>query len=635
MRCSILAAAALAVGLPPQAASAAACQFQQLAQVPVTMQGLRATVRAKINGHDTTLMIDSGAFFSTISTQAAADFAMAPTAAPFGLRIRGVGGGERDAKAVRAAEFNFAGAPFKNADFLVADRVGGGGIDGLIGENILGSLELEYDLANGMIRFFKAKDCSLDANLAYWSAGKALSVLPLVTEPDRSAGSIERTSAARPFLKSLITTAKVDGHSIKVTFDSGTPLSVLSRPAAARAGVKPSSEGVTPAGVTFGIYGGGMQTYIAPFDSFAIGGEEVLHTRLRVADIELGDSDMLLGADFFLSHRVLVSNSQHRLYFTYNGGPVFRLDQAAEKQTAQAAPAQPAGPGAGTPAPAATAAAAPSGELLKTASDYARRASAEAARREFAAAVADYTMAIELDPKDASSHLARASARAELREGAAALADLDQALKLKPDDVRALLLHGEAYLNRDPVRAEADFAQAMKLAPGDRTLPLTIAEAYLHQENFARAVPLLDTWISSHAKDEDRPRVVIELCGARALWGQDNPRALADCDAALKVGGKTISVLASRGLVLLRLGRLEDAVSQFDAALKVEPKEPWALYGRGLAKTRKGDKAGGEADIAAALAVRSNLAQAARRYGIATEAEAPPPSKAPAPAANS
>jgi hypothetical protein len=32
---------------------------------------------------------------------------------------------------------------------------------------------------------------------------------------------------------------------------------------------------------------------------------------------------MLLGADFFLSHRIFVSNEQHKVYFTYNGGPVF------------------------------------------------------------------------------------------------------------------------------------------------------------------------------------------------------------------------------------------------------------------------------------------------------------------------
>ena len=32
---------------------------------------------------------------------------------------------------------------------------------------------------------------------------------------------------------------------------------------------------------------------------------------------------MLLGYDFLRSHRVLVAHSQRRIYFTYNGGPVF------------------------------------------------------------------------------------------------------------------------------------------------------------------------------------------------------------------------------------------------------------------------------------------------------------------------
>ena len=38
----------------------------------------------------------------------------------------------------------------------------------------------------------------------------------------------------------------------------------------------------------------------------------------------LSAEEMLLGADFLQSHRVLVALSQMRLYFTYLGGGVFR-----------------------------------------------------------------------------------------------------------------------------------------------------------------------------------------------------------------------------------------------------------------------------------------------------------------------
>jgi hypothetical protein len=47
---------------------------------------------------------------------------------------------------------------------------------------------------------------------------------------------------------------------------------------------------------------------------------------------------MLLGADFFLSHRILISDSQKKVYFTYNGGPVFNVGKPV---TASDTPAKP------------------------------------------------------------------------------------------------------------------------------------------------------------------------------------------------------------------------------------------------------------------------------------------------------
>jgi len=39
---------------------------------------------------------------------------------------------------------------------------------------------------------------------------------------------------------------------------------------------------------------------------------------------DLGDfPDMILGTDFFMAHRVLISNSQRKVYITYNGGKLF------------------------------------------------------------------------------------------------------------------------------------------------------------------------------------------------------------------------------------------------------------------------------------------------------------------------
>ena len=593
------AAAALCLFGGAGAADAASCQLQKVADLPVTMLGLRPTIQVKINGHDAVLEVDSGAFFSMVGTDASQRFDMKGVMAPFGMQAHGVGGHASTVRAVRATDFGFAGYSLKNYDFVLGDRAGGPGVDGLLGENILGVYDVEYDLADGVIRLFKPKDCGLETNLAYWSQGKALSRILIESPPG--------------YLSSVIANAKVAGRNIKVVFDTGSALSVLSRPAAARAGVKPTSEGVTAGGVSYGLFGAGMETSIAPFDSFAIGDEEIKNTRLRIAEIELPKADMLLGADFFLSHRILVSHSQHKLYFTYNGGPVFRLDRTPQRQVAQNGP-QAAGVQPATGAGAA-------GDEPKTADEFARRASAAAARREFGPAIAAYSRAIELDPKVARYYYDRAMARLAYRQPVLAIGDLDEALKYDPGDVRALMIRGELYLaQRDEPKARADFDAALKVSPDAPGLPLEIAAAYGRAGQFETAVKLYGAWIDAHPKASNRAAVLESRCWTRATWGKELDAGLADCDAAAKGGLRTSDEMEARGITLLRLGRIDEALNEFDAAIRAQPKAAWALYGRGLARLKKGQKEAGEADLAAAREIAPGLPQQARRFGLAPEA---------------
>src|SRR5262249_26060507 len=154
--------------------------------------------------------------------------------------------------------------------------------------------------------------------------------------------------------------------------------------------------------------------------------------------------DMLLGADFFLSHRIYVANSQNRVYFTYNGGPVFNLN--APKTAAAEPPDTPSsdanddgdsGDGAkgdGTKGDAvASDASAPS-----DAAGFLRRGSAFAARHDFERALADFDKACALSPTEPSCYYQRARVRYSLQRPEQAAADIEQALKLKPDYVDAL-----------------------------------------------------------------------------------------------------------------------------------------------------------------------------------------------------
>jgi tetratricopeptide (TPR) repeat protein len=590
-------ALAAIMALATAGAARADCKFEKIAEVPVTMEGLRPTIMAQINGQDARLAVSTGAFFSGVNPETAAKYGMKHAAAPFGMEVRGIGGATRDVQAVSAETFSFAGMGFRRSEFLLADRIGGGQIAGDIGENMMGAFDVEYDFAHGVMRYFKAQGCGYGTNLAYWSQGQAVSRLSL----------IEPTT----ILSKVIANAKVDGHLIRVSFNSNG-VSILSRPAAARAGIQINSADVVRAGVTYGMYGKGIEEFLAPFASFAIGDEEIKNTRLRIADLDLPNTDMVLGADFFLSHRILISNSQKRVYFTYNGGPVFRLEQGA-KQLAQAG----AAPGAIPAAPPAA-----GGDDPKSGADFARRAAAEAARRELQPAIADYGKAIELEPDNGAHYRARAMVRLAARQPVLAMADLDESLKRRPDDPEALMRRGELYLaTKDPIRAKADFDAAMKLAPDQAVLISQAGAAYTRAGLYEEAVQELDRWIAAHPKSENLPRAQNARCLARAAWGKDLDKALADCDAAVR-RDKTSATMGNRGLVLLRLGRLDDAIAQYGEAIRAQPRDAAALYGRGLAELKKGQKAAGDADIAAATAIAPQAGEPYKRFGLAFDAPA-------------
>jgi tetratricopeptide (TPR) repeat protein len=65
----------------------------------------------------------------------------------------------------------------------------------------------------------------------------------------------------------------------------------------------------------------------------------------------------------------------------------------------------------------------------------------------------------------------------------------------------------------------------------------------------------------------------------------------------------------------IRLGKLDKAITDYDAALKINPKLANSLYGRGLAKNIRVDGTG-DADLAAAKAIKQNIAIEFLNYGM-------------------
>jgi tetratricopeptide (TPR) repeat protein/predicted aspartyl protease len=569
--------------------------------LPVTIEGTRPVVAAKFNGESVRLLVDSGASFSMISSSVVEQFKLGTSMAPFGLTLRGIGGTTAPSVAT-VKVFTLGNVDIPNIKFLVSgNEVGTSAGVGLIGQNLLQRWDVEYNLANGMLRLMRDEDCH-GTMLAYWvKPGESYTVIDI----------------PKPTPKESLTvgSAYINGVKIRVIFDTGAWLSMLSTRAAERAGVKTDMPGVTDGGFSRGVGRSSVKTYIAPFDSFKFdGGEEIRRTHLRIADIDL-DADMLLGADFFLSHRVFVAHSQNKLYFTYNGGPVFNLAVVAQAPTN--APTNALANAPDTKPDDADGKKESDGGL--DAAALAGRGTGFAGRRDFDHALADLTRASELEPNNTEYIFLRGRTYAQKGEVEKALADFDRTIQLKPDHVLALMSRAELRLrakNGDGAREDLDALD--KIAAKQANVRFEMALAYERLNLLPAAIAQFDLWIPSRDEDARLATALGGRCRARAILGRDLDMALKDCNGAVSrsVKGSNAPSLATRAFVRLRLGDYDKSIGDYDAALKINPQMPAALYGRGLAKIKRNKITEGEADIANARKIAPKIAEQFEALGI-------------------
>jgi tetratricopeptide (TPR) repeat protein len=611
--------AVMAVFFASTAIAADKCQMQQLGVLPVDMQGLRPLVSTKINGVEARFLLDTGSFYSTMSRDAADRYHLSVgSLSSRAFYIQGLGGSER-AEVATVDKFEFLGVTLQKVQFIVINQNGQGNLAGLLGQNLLRVSDVEYDLSNGAVRFIKPVGCN-DQPLAYWAVNTTYSSVKL-----------RYTDSREPQLR---TDVMINGHHMTAEFDTGAGRSVLSLEAAARAGITPSSPGVKSLGIVHGIGPAPAKVWVAPVDTFQVGGEKVTHAHLLIADFQPRNPDgsesrnvpdMLLGDDFFLSHRIYVAYSQNKLYFTYNGGPLFNLNVSGLTASSQASSTAAEEPGSDTPT---------------DADGFRRRGMAYAAMREFDRALADLTHACELAPDNAQLRVVRGEVYARNGQFKPALQDFDTALTLQPNDIqahlaRAELLHSGPETDPTAAAAEAksDLDAVSRLAPPGANVRLPLGSLYGGLGDYADAIGQIDQWLDNHQLSSDQATGLNARCWQRAMANRDLQDALADCNHALSLQPKADlntgshiredlappdpATLDSRGLVYLRLGSLRDAVRDYDSALDTNPDLSNALYGRGLAELRLGDKARGQADLAAAEKLDASIERRFARMGLA------------------
>lgn len=193
-----------------------------------------------------------------------------------------------------------------------------------------------------------------------------------------------------------------------------------------------------------------------------------------------------------------------------------------------------------------------------------------------------------------------------------AIADYGEAIKANPRYARAFNNRGLAFQKKgDYARAIADFSQAIRLDPKSAPAFVNRAETFRRKGELRRAS---NDYNAALRIQPALDGVRNARCWVRAIIGELKP-ALADCNEALRLR-RDAATYDSRGLTFLKMRQWKAAIADYDSALQLNSRLASSLYGRGFAKLRSGDQAGGQADMAAAIAADANIERAFAQYQV-------------------
>ena len=324
---ALLAGAVFATG------AQAACNLQLSASLPLKVENGRLFVPGHIGQHPVEYLVDLGAPNSLLQA-AGREYGVTPDNFR-SLPLRAVMGDmEKQASLGPDADHNVALAVDRLPMRLIGSlaNFGAAGQVATLGMDFFAHYDVEFDAAHQTLNLFTPSGCE-SAKLAYWS--KHYAVADMVANITRPLNIEPYTVYNFPHIQIRVS---VNGHDMLAAIDTGYKDSSLSLAAAHTAdiGSGPDTDPVPD------VFDG----YVSPAtlgsaDRIALGSETVAGAQVKIHSFRpppgsqpvgvgnligntrnFGD-DMVLGADFLASHRVLVSYSQNKVYFSPAEGQTF------------------------------------------------------------------------------------------------------------------------------------------------------------------------------------------------------------------------------------------------------------------------------------------------------------------------
>ena len=233
---------------------------------------------------------------------------------------------------------------------------------------------------------------------------------------------------------------------------------------------------------------------------------------------------------------------------------------------------------------------------------------------DYKGAIADYDIAIRLNPDDATAYNSRGIAKSMLGQHFAAIADYDIAIHLNPDDAKAYNNRGNAkYQLGQYFAAIADYDIAIRHNPDHATAYYNRGLAKRNLGQYFAAIADFD--IAIRLKP-DYAKAYNGRGLAKYQLGQ-HFAAIADYDIAIRLNPDDATAYLNRGIPKSKLGQHSAAITDFDIAIRLKPDYADAYLNRGVAKALLNRISEAKQDSRTAL----RLAKQAGDTGLITRAE--------------
>ena len=238
---------------------------------------------------------------------------------------------------------------------------------------------------------------------------------------------------------------------------------------------------------------------------------------------------------------------------------------------------------------------------------YSNRGNKFGANGELDRAVADYTEAIRLDPKNAVPFNNRGNAYKYKDDLDRAIADLSEGIRLNPKYALAFRNRGlanDAKGERD--RAIADYSEAIRLDPKYAVAFNSRGIAYNAKGDQDRAIADYSEAIQLNPAFG----IAFNNRGNAYRAKGDQGRAIVDYNEAIRFDPKYAFAFSNRGNAYRDKGDQDRAIVDYNEAIRLDPKYANAFNNRGEAYKAKGDLDRAISDYTEALRLNPNHADA-------------------------